>query len=130
MFVNRRDVQIQWGDCDPAGIVFYPNFLRWMDAASLRYFSADGVATWHARAGAPLRRARDASRDAPAQGAAGDCHPAARRRDHRQQGRSTRRGSDLDTQKVDLPGCSRSRGTTRVGRVGPRGGLPLLSYGR
>ena len=24
MFVNRRDVQIQWGDCDPANIVYYP----------------------------------------------------------------------------------------------------------
>ena len=24
---------VDWGDCDPAGIVFYPNFFRWMDAA-------------------------------------------------------------------------------------------------
>ncbi len=24
---------IEWGDCDAAGIVFYPNYFRWMDAA-------------------------------------------------------------------------------------------------
>ena len=30
-FQSRRTVE--WGDCDPAGIVFYPNYFRWMDAA-------------------------------------------------------------------------------------------------
>ncbi len=25
--------EISFGDCDPAGIVFYPNIFRWMDAA-------------------------------------------------------------------------------------------------
>jgi 4-hydroxybenzoyl-CoA thioesterase len=39
-------VQIQFGDCDPAGIVFFPNFSRWMDAASLYYFMACGVLPW------------------------------------------------------------------------------------
>ena len=24
-------IRVDWGDCDPAGIVFYPNFYRWMD---------------------------------------------------------------------------------------------------
>jgi len=37
---------IEFGDCDPAGIVFYPNYLRWMDAASLHYFRAMGVPPW------------------------------------------------------------------------------------
>jgi len=37
---------IEFGDCDPAGIVFYPNFLRWMDAASLHFFRAMGVPPW------------------------------------------------------------------------------------
>ena len=37
---------VEFGDCDPAGIVFYPNFFRWMDAASLRYFRAAGVPPW------------------------------------------------------------------------------------
>ena len=29
--LNHYSVQVDWGDCDPAGIVFYPNFYRWMD---------------------------------------------------------------------------------------------------
>jgi len=43
------DFVVEFGDCDPAGIVFYPNFLRWMDAASLHYFAAAGVPPWHRR---------------------------------------------------------------------------------
>jgi len=31
-------VLVQWGDCDPADIVFYPNYFRWFDAASRMYF--------------------------------------------------------------------------------------------
>ncbi len=40
---------VEFGDCDPAGIVFYPNYFRWMDAASLHYFRAAGVPNWHER---------------------------------------------------------------------------------
>lgn len=53
-------VDIQFGDCDPAGIVFFPNFSRWMDAASHHYFRACGLPQWHAMTelpgciGAPL----------------------------------------------------------------------------
>lgn len=39
-------VQIHFGDCDPAGIVFFPNFSRWMDQSSLAYFMACGVPPW------------------------------------------------------------------------------------
>lgn len=39
-------VTVQFGDCDPAGIVFFPNFLRWMDAASLNFFMRCGVPPW------------------------------------------------------------------------------------
>ena len=39
-------VQIQFGDCDPAGIVFFPNFNKWMDAASLHFFMSCGVPPW------------------------------------------------------------------------------------
>jgi 4-hydroxybenzoyl-CoA thioesterase len=31
MYSNRRTVRIEWGDCDPAGIVFYPNYLAMFD---------------------------------------------------------------------------------------------------
>ena len=39
-------VPVQFGDCDPAGIVFFPNFSRWMDAASLSFFMQCGVPPW------------------------------------------------------------------------------------
>ena len=40
------EVKVAFGDCDPAGIVFFPNFSRWMDAASLNFFAACGVPPW------------------------------------------------------------------------------------
>ncbi|MGZ5272151.1 MAG: acyl-CoA thioesterase [Ramlibacter sp.] len=41
---------LAWGDCDPAGIIYYPTYYRWMDAA-----------TWAlvAQAGYPAQRMRD-----------------------------------------------------------------------
>jgi 4-hydroxybenzoyl-CoA thioesterase len=27
-------IHVRWGDCDPAGIAFYPRFFEWMDQAS------------------------------------------------------------------------------------------------
>ena len=39
-------VTVQFGDCDPAGIVFFPNFSRWMDESSLGFFMACGVPPW------------------------------------------------------------------------------------
>lgn len=54
------DVKVTFGDCDPAGIVFFPNFSRWMDAASLHFFMACGVPPWrelartHGIVGTPL----------------------------------------------------------------------------
>ena len=26
-------ITVQWGDCDPAGIAFYPNYFKWFDEA-------------------------------------------------------------------------------------------------
>jgi 4-hydroxybenzoyl-CoA thioesterase len=37
---------VEFGDCDPAGIVYFPNFYRWMDAASRHWFVLRGVASW------------------------------------------------------------------------------------
>jgi len=34
-------------DCDPAGIVFFPRYHRWMDASSLHFFMSCGVPPWH-----------------------------------------------------------------------------------
>lgn len=43
---TQHVVDVQFGDCDPAGIVFFPNFSRWMDAASLSFFVQCGVPPW------------------------------------------------------------------------------------
>ena len=42
MFVNRRDVQIQWGDCDPANIVYYPRYFEMFDDSTSVMFEAAG----------------------------------------------------------------------------------------
>jgi 4-hydroxybenzoyl-CoA thioesterase len=33
MTTSSTCIPVSFGDCDPAGIVFYPNILRWCDAA-------------------------------------------------------------------------------------------------
>jgi 4-hydroxybenzoyl-CoA thioesterase len=40
MLSNSRQVEIEFGDCDPAGIVFYPNYFRMFDAATAHLFEA------------------------------------------------------------------------------------------
>jgi 4-hydroxybenzoyl-CoA thioesterase len=35
MFTSRRTVRIEWGDCDPAGIVFYPNYFAMFDHSTV-----------------------------------------------------------------------------------------------
>ncbi len=40
------EVDVMFGDCDPAGIVFFPNFSKWMDASSLNFFMKCGVPPW------------------------------------------------------------------------------------
>jgi 4-hydroxybenzoyl-CoA thioesterase len=38
--------RVEFGDCDPARIVWFPNFFRWIDAASRHFFVACGVPDW------------------------------------------------------------------------------------
>ncbi|MDM0005286.1 acyl-CoA thioesterase [Variovorax sp. J22G73] len=38
--------RVEFGDCDPAGIVWFPNFFRWIDAASRHFFAECGVPRW------------------------------------------------------------------------------------
>src|SRR3954464_8677655 len=40
--INVFPTQVHWGDCDPAGIIFYPTYFRWIDAASWALFEAAG----------------------------------------------------------------------------------------
>lgn len=41
-FENSIDWVIEWGDCDPAGIVFYPNYFRMFNMATDRLFKSAG----------------------------------------------------------------------------------------
>ena len=40
MFEHRREITIEWGDCDPAGIVFFPRYLAIFDACTWALFTA------------------------------------------------------------------------------------------
>jgi 4-hydroxybenzoyl-CoA thioesterase len=43
MFVSRRAIRVDWGHCDPAGIVFYPNYFRWFDECTTTLFENAGL---------------------------------------------------------------------------------------
>lgn len=48
MLTSERRLQIEWGDCDPAGIVFYPRFFAIFDACTDRLLSGGlGMAKIH-----------------------------------------------------------------------------------
>lgn len=40
MISNTRIVRIEWGDCDPAGIIFYPRYFEIFDASTAMLFEA------------------------------------------------------------------------------------------
>lgn len=40
MLVNRRQIEIEWGDCDAAGIVYYPRYFAYMDACTAHLIEA------------------------------------------------------------------------------------------
>ena len=40
---NRREIFIEWGDCDPAGIVYYPRYFVFFDNATVALFAAAGL---------------------------------------------------------------------------------------
>ncbi len=44
--VHTSHFPVEFGDCDPAQIVYFPNFFRWVDAASRRFFIACGLPSW------------------------------------------------------------------------------------
>lgn len=39
----REERTVEWGDCDPLGIMFYPNCFRWFDTATHHLFEAAGL---------------------------------------------------------------------------------------
>ena len=49
--VSHHEVTVEWGDCDPAGIVYYPAYFRWSDQATYRLFLAAGLSRDDTRGG-------------------------------------------------------------------------------
>src|SRR6185437_13932451 len=39
MLTYTRNARIEWGDCDPAGIVFYPRYFAMFDSCTTALFS-------------------------------------------------------------------------------------------
>ena len=50
MLVNRRDLRIEWAQCDPAGIVFYPQYFIIFDASTGQLFERTGLSASAIRA--------------------------------------------------------------------------------
>ena len=40
--VGTLPAEVQWGDCDAAGIIFYPTYFRWFDSATWALFGSVG----------------------------------------------------------------------------------------
>ena len=43
MRVNRKQIHIEWGDCDPAGIVYFPRYFEYFDACTNALFESAGL---------------------------------------------------------------------------------------
>ena len=43
MLASEKRFLVEWGDCDPAGIVFYPRYLKWFDACTSGLFAHGGI---------------------------------------------------------------------------------------
>jgi len=43
MVVNRHKIRIEWGDCDPAGIVYYPRYFEYFDTCTAALFESAGL---------------------------------------------------------------------------------------
>lgn len=55
MFTHATRTEVQFGDCDPAGIVYYPTYFRYCDNATVALFASalgQGKRDWLAAYGA------------------------------------------------------------------------------
>ena len=43
MRVHRKQIHVEWGDCDPAGIVYYPRYFEYFDACANALFESAGL---------------------------------------------------------------------------------------
>ena len=63
MLVNKRSIHIEWGDCDPLGIVYFPRYFEFFDACTNALFERAGLPKQemlkkYAIAGIPLVESR------------------------------------------------------------------------
>lgn len=47
MLINRKTIHVEWGDCDPAGIVYYPRYFAYFDNCTNALFEAAGLPKHH-----------------------------------------------------------------------------------
>jgi len=43
MLTNKKMIHMEWGDCDPAGIVYYPRYFAYFDNCTAALFEAAGL---------------------------------------------------------------------------------------
>jgi len=43
MRVHRKQIHVEWGDCDPAGIVYFPRYFEYFDACTNALFESVGL---------------------------------------------------------------------------------------
>jgi 4-hydroxybenzoyl-CoA thioesterase len=109
--VITYSVRVEFGDCDPARIVWFPNFFRWIDAASRHFFIGCGVPPWHETEqtrgiiGTPLVDTHARFVKTASYGDMLDIHTSVaewRDKSFVQRYRVTRKSSEGDTSVVDL----------------------------
>jgi 4-hydroxybenzoyl-CoA thioesterase len=43
MLTNRKEMYVEWGDCDPSGIVYYPRYLEYGSSCTNALFERAGL---------------------------------------------------------------------------------------
>ena len=43
MLINKRELHIEFGDCDPGGIVYFPRYFEFVDACTTALFERAGL---------------------------------------------------------------------------------------
>jgi 4-hydroxybenzoyl-CoA thioesterase len=43
MLINHREIRVEWGDCDPGGIAYYPRYFEYCDACTNALFERAGL---------------------------------------------------------------------------------------
>jgi 4-hydroxybenzoyl-CoA thioesterase len=43
MLINRKEIRVEWGDCDPGGIVYFPRYFEYCDSCTTSLFERAGL---------------------------------------------------------------------------------------